>query len=432
MIIQDVCIKQASHSLETPGMPGEAKAFFSYSRQDSEFALRLAKDLRERGAAIWIDQLDIEPGTHWDESVEKAVAACSIFLVLLSPHSTESENVMDEVAYALDEKKAIVPVMFCDCKVPLRLRRMQYVDVRASYETGVQEILKSLHVAQRTTDIQSAAQRVQAEQAARDKARADAAAQAQLAQQQAQQQEQARVLQEQAQAVRMAQLERERQFAVAQQQPPPLSALMPAMPRKNRKPLWIVLGVVGAFLLIGGIISAINDSDAKTRERGYFPPAQDTGVEPAAVPSAPGPVVQQAEPPSVEPQTAAANSANEQALLNWLNGLIQASQGPTVANLLPYYSSTVVPYFSFPTAQWAQIAADKQMYFTRFPQVQYQLVAWRHTPRPDGGEDVYYSVRYNAVRQDGFVAQGISYVFMVIRLENGQWKITGIQERAHP
>ena len=310
MIIQDVCIKQASHSLETPGMPGEAKAFFSYSRQDSEFALRLAKDLRERGAAIWIDQLDIEPGTHWDESVEKAVAACSIFLVLLSPHSTESENVMDEVAYALDEKKAIVPVMFCDCKVPLRLRRMQYVDVRASYETGVQEILKSLHVAQRTTDIQSAAQRVQAEQAARDKAQADAAAQAQLAQQQAQQQEQARVLQEQAQAVRMAQLERERQFAVAQQQPPPLSALMSAMPQKNRKPLWIVLGVVGAFLLIGGIISAINDSDAKTRERGYFPPAQDTGVEPAAVPSAPGPVVQQAEPPSVEPQTAAAGALN--------------------------------------------------------------------------------------------------------------------------
>jgi TIR domain len=414
-------------------MPGEAKAFFSYSRQDSEFAIRLAKDLRGRGAAIWIDQLDIVPGTHWDESVEKAVDACSTFLVLLSPNSTESENVMDEVAYALDEKKAIVPVMFSDCKVPLRLRRMQYVDVRASYETGVQEILKALHVAQRTTDIQSAAQRVQAEQAARDiaqkKAQTDAAAQAQLAQQQAQQQEQARVLQEQAQATRMAQLERERQFAVAQQPPPPLSALMPAMPKKNRKLLWIVLGVAGAFLLIGGIISAINDNDSKARERGYFPPAQDAG---AAVPSAPGPVVQQpAEQQSVE-QPAVANSANEQALLNWLNGLIQVSEGPTVANLLPYYSSTVTPYFGFPTAQWPQIAADKQMYFNRFPQVQYQLVAWRHTPRPDGSEDVYYSVRYKAVRQDGFVAQGTSYVWMVIGLENGQWKITGIQERAHP
>jgi hypothetical protein len=44
-------------------------AFFSYSRQDSEFVLRLAKDLREAGAAIWLDQLDIEPGQRWDTTV---------------------------------------------------------------------------------------------------------------------------------------------------------------------------------------------------------------------------------------------------------------------------------------------------------------------------------------------------------------------------
>src|SRR6266852_3699466 len=30
-------------------------AFFSYSRQDSEFALKLAKDLRAAGAAVWLD-----------------------------------------------------------------------------------------------------------------------------------------------------------------------------------------------------------------------------------------------------------------------------------------------------------------------------------------------------------------------------------------
>ena len=38
-------------------------AFFSYSRDDSEFALRLAEDLKAAGAAVWIDQLDIEPGS---------------------------------------------------------------------------------------------------------------------------------------------------------------------------------------------------------------------------------------------------------------------------------------------------------------------------------------------------------------------------------
>ena len=36
-------------------------AFFSYSREDSEFALRLAKDLKAAGANVWLDRLDIKP-----------------------------------------------------------------------------------------------------------------------------------------------------------------------------------------------------------------------------------------------------------------------------------------------------------------------------------------------------------------------------------
>jgi hypothetical protein len=32
-------------------------AFFSYCREDSDFALRLAEDLKTAGALVWIDQL---------------------------------------------------------------------------------------------------------------------------------------------------------------------------------------------------------------------------------------------------------------------------------------------------------------------------------------------------------------------------------------
>ena len=35
-------------------------AFFSYSREDAQFALRLAEDLKAAGANVWMDQLDIE------------------------------------------------------------------------------------------------------------------------------------------------------------------------------------------------------------------------------------------------------------------------------------------------------------------------------------------------------------------------------------
>ena len=40
----------------------KSPAFVSYAREDSEFALRLAADIKANGANVWIDKLDIRPG----------------------------------------------------------------------------------------------------------------------------------------------------------------------------------------------------------------------------------------------------------------------------------------------------------------------------------------------------------------------------------
>src|ERR1700730_5928458 len=84
--------------------------FFSYARDDAAFALQLASDLRNGGAQLWIDQLDISPGEHWDKAIEAALKSCPAFLVILSPRSVSSSNVSDEVHYALtEEKTGLVP-----------------------------------------------------------------------------------------------------------------------------------------------------------------------------------------------------------------------------------------------------------------------------------------------------------------------------------
>ena len=59
--------------------------FFSYSRSDSEFVLKLAKDLRNAGANIWLDQLDIKAGSHWDSSIETALNTATHLIIVLSP-----------------------------------------------------------------------------------------------------------------------------------------------------------------------------------------------------------------------------------------------------------------------------------------------------------------------------------------------------------
>jgi TonB family protein len=119
-------------------------AFISYSREDSEFALRLAGDLKAAGANVWLDQLDIVPGQRWDRAVEDALSHCPRMLVVLSPVSVKSTNVMDEVSFALEERKTVIPIMFQDCPVPFRLRRVQYVDFRQDYSRGLKELVKTL------------------------------------------------------------------------------------------------------------------------------------------------------------------------------------------------------------------------------------------------------------------------------------------------
>ncbi len=122
------------------------KIFFSYSRADSPFALTLAKDLREAGADIWIDQLDIPAGSHWDAAVEKALNSSAYVLVILTPSSTASTNVMDEVSFALESGKKIIPVLLEDCLAPFRLRRLQRIDFTSDYTTGFSQLIISLNL----------------------------------------------------------------------------------------------------------------------------------------------------------------------------------------------------------------------------------------------------------------------------------------------
>jgi len=123
-------------------------AFFSYCREDSEFALRLPEDLKGAGANVWMDQLDIEPGTPWDRAVEDALIHCPRLLIILSPISVASDNVRDEVSFALSRQKRVIPVLYRDCDVPFRVARLQHVDFRANYDRGLKTLLKVLGASQ--------------------------------------------------------------------------------------------------------------------------------------------------------------------------------------------------------------------------------------------------------------------------------------------
>jgi hypothetical protein len=118
--------------------------FLSYSRSDERFALRFAKDLRASGVAIWVDQLDIRPSEHWDRAIERAVRDCQGLVVILSPRSVASDNVADEISFAIDRRKAVLPVVIEQCDLPLRITRMHVINAIGNYDGALQQCLAEM------------------------------------------------------------------------------------------------------------------------------------------------------------------------------------------------------------------------------------------------------------------------------------------------
>ncbi len=114
------------------------KIFFSYSRSDgSDFALRLALDLKKEGFNVWIDQEDIRAGSEWDLEIEKALETCDCLLFIETEKSVSSNNVLDEVYYALGQNKKVIPLVVHDSKTPFRLQRLQHISFTKDYNSGL-------------------------------------------------------------------------------------------------------------------------------------------------------------------------------------------------------------------------------------------------------------------------------------------------------
>ena len=122
----------------------EARTFISYAREDHIFAEKLANDLRAAGVNVWLDQTDIRPGDLWDRAVENALAAARAVVVVLSPDAVASRSVLDEVSYALDSSKPVLPVLYRACDIPFRLKRLQYTDLTERYAGGLARLVESV------------------------------------------------------------------------------------------------------------------------------------------------------------------------------------------------------------------------------------------------------------------------------------------------
>ena len=318
----------------------QRKTFLSYSRANKDFAVRLAKELKAEGFDVWLDQLDIPLGARWDVEVETALAESEIFMIIMTPSSISSENVRDEIGYAIDNGKRFLPVLLENCTVPLRLRRFQYVDfTNKSFDDGVEAakgLLRGLiaqptvpridlspgerdqiaqaeaeRIAQQKAEEERAAkakadaeriaqQKAEEERAAKAKADAERKAKEDANRLAAQKAEEERLAQAKAEADRKAK-ERSKQTVATS---PPVGKVQPvpvSTPQKKPGSRGLMIGAAAAVMLVCAVIAA-------SILFNFEPPAVEgpSDTETPVATEEPASQVEATQPESVAPTEAAA------------------------------------------------------------------------------------------------------------------------------
>jgi TolB-like protein len=120
-----------------------ADIFISYSSKDKEKADQLSELLASAGLSVWIDQSALEVSTSWSAEIVDAISSCSAFIVLLSPNSIESHNVIKEVSLASEKRKKILPLDLEPITLPRELE-YQLAGIHRTSMTNIDSIIRAL------------------------------------------------------------------------------------------------------------------------------------------------------------------------------------------------------------------------------------------------------------------------------------------------
>jgi oligopeptide transport system substrate-binding protein len=128
-------------------MPEPGVVFLSHAKVDHPFAERLAEDLRQRGATIWIAPESIHPSEDWVSAIDRALVESSAMVVVLTPAAIQSAWVRGEVNAAIDRAmRGEMQLLFLNVRpteaTPL-WRRYQWIDAR-TYSPSVPDQVVSV------------------------------------------------------------------------------------------------------------------------------------------------------------------------------------------------------------------------------------------------------------------------------------------------
>jgi TIR domain len=92
-------------------MSDQRRLFISHTAEDSDFARKLARLMKDRGASVFLD-MDIAPGMPWPDALRTEIErATALLLVIPSRHAANRNNLLFEAGVAKALGKPILAVL---------------------------------------------------------------------------------------------------------------------------------------------------------------------------------------------------------------------------------------------------------------------------------------------------------------------------------
>jgi len=128
--------------------------FVCYSHDERDVVFEQIAFLKGEGFEVWFDEA-IAVGSRWSDDLARAVDGCAAFLFFLSPRSVSSRYCLDEVHFALECSRPIVPVELAPVTLTpglklslggthrLFMHRMERAEFRRKLAQGLREAMAS-------------------------------------------------------------------------------------------------------------------------------------------------------------------------------------------------------------------------------------------------------------------------------------------------
>ena len=126
--------------------------FLCHSSKDKDFVRKLARELREYGARVWLDEVELKIGESLTKRIGDAIDECDFFGIVLSNNSINSDWVQRELREALQKEiirkkdNMILPLMLEPVEMPSFLGDRVYADFTypEKYRDNILKLLRTL------------------------------------------------------------------------------------------------------------------------------------------------------------------------------------------------------------------------------------------------------------------------------------------------